>query len=968
MSDTSSIIQILFSVAGAEAVTGAMSNLQNSSANLGGELMRLGGVALSLNTAFDGLKGALGFGSDLTILASRIGSTVENVVVMSRAFEMAGLSADRMGVMVNRLQKAVSGVNEMGKSTKGAFSALGLDPTALQGMKFEDQLEKMAAGFQKIHDPAERAAVAMDLFGREGGQMMRLLTQQGLLGQAADDAGRLAARMGQDAEAFKAVEDRLSLMKLRMREMWVVAMEQLLPALEKVGSVIKGLNLGPLGAALGSGGAIALAAGMATGMASKLDTMLMGWATSPGTSAAATTFATNFILPFSNGLVTLFKTILPAVIIAAVAGAIIVAIAQVILDSQNRMSAIQGAGFSDIHKVASSLGGARNADEYAAAQQSGAALRDQRQKDLDLLKAKQQEIADFNKGLMATGNPNAMYGQQSMSSDDLTKMDALKNSIDGINRLLAVTPKDSILDANAVKAANAQYKDLVGNLEKLREQHQKDVLVGETHAKQLEMLNSQKAGLVAKDKSPDTGLTAEQAEAKHLSLAHEIAVVEKEIETTNKAITEDKKKQLDHATTIHAIEVESQILKAHAAGNRGDEQAAKEQLMRLQLTKELTEAGATDLSLVEQKVAAFHAEYVEATDALAQQKAKEALQAALNLKQEEANALQNDYTKTDDEKWPIRQKNLKEQLALFDQYIAKLKAERALEAPGSTHADALTKQIDEGEKGKLGVTKSAGQMGPDPHVFSQNWTKALTDLRTQWTTTAKTIATTIGSLIGGAVDSVSKNLTAAIMRTESWGQAFRNVGNEILTSVVGAIVKMAVEWVASQIMMALFGKAIAAATTESMTPVAAQLTAMWTAPATLATIASFGGAAAAAPFEVMGALGLTEMLTLPTAAEGGYFPGQDGRIAGAFHGNEFVFSAPAVRAIGPANLEAQHAAAVSGSAGGAGGKGQGSAKPQRIIHVLAGGLTDAKQLFRDPAFDSKMLDWVHRHKGDFLET
>jgi hypothetical protein len=153
-----------------------------------------------------------------------------------------------------------------------------------------------------------------------------------------------------------------------------------------------------------------------------------------------------------------------------------------------------------------------------------------------------------------------------------------------------------------------------------------------------------------------------------------------------------------------------------------------------------------------------------------------------------------------------------------------------------------------------------------------------------------------------------------------------------------------------------------------MTPVAAQLTAMWTAPATLATIASFGGAAAAAPFEVMGALGLTEMLTLPTAAEGGYFPGQDGRIAGAFHGNEFVFSAPAVRAIGPANLEAQHAAAVSGSAGGAGGKGQGSAKPQRIIHVLAGGLTDAKQLFRDPAFDSKMLDWVHRHKGDFLET
>ena len=59
-------------------------------------------------------------------------------------------------------------VNEMGKPTKGAFDALGLSASDLQGKTFDEQLEKLAEGFNRIPDAAQRSAAAMDLFGRSG--------------------------------------------------------------------------------------------------------------------------------------------------------------------------------------------------------------------------------------------------------------------------------------------------------------------------------------------------------------------------------------------------------------------------------------------------------------------------------------------------------------------------------------------------------------------------------------------------------------------------------------------------------------------------------------------------------------------------------------------------------------------------------------------------------------------------------
>ena len=60
----------------------------------------------------EGLKGAMEVGSAMTILAARTGESIQSLMVLQRAFETAGVGADMMGIMVNRLQKAISGVND----------------------------------------------------------------------------------------------------------------------------------------------------------------------------------------------------------------------------------------------------------------------------------------------------------------------------------------------------------------------------------------------------------------------------------------------------------------------------------------------------------------------------------------------------------------------------------------------------------------------------------------------------------------------------------------------------------------------------------------------------------------------------------------------------------------------------------------------------------------------------------------
>jgi lambda family phage tail tape measure protein len=121
---------------------------------------------------------------------------------------------------------------------------------------------------------------------------------------------------------------------------------------------------------------------------------------------------------------------------------------------------------------------------------------------------------------------------------------------------------------------------------------------------------------------------------------------------------------------------------------------------------------------------------------------------------------------------------------------------------------------------------------------------------------------TFSQTINDAINSVAQNFTKLIMGAETWKQALQNIESTILSDIISAIIRMFEQWIVGMIMQATVGKAIAAASTAANIGIAAAESAIWATPATLATIASYGGAAYAAP----GLISLAEGLTMASIA------------------------------------------------------------------------------------------------------
>jgi hypothetical protein len=298
------------------------------------------------------------------------------------------------------------------------------------------------------------------------------------------------------------------------------------------------------------------------------------------------------------------------------------------------------------------------------------------------------------------------------------------------------------------------------------------------------------------------------------------------------------------------------------------------------------------------------------------------------------------------EKYKEKTRLLRDQLALISQQITQLENLKV------TASESERMQIDQrivGLQGTAAMTRNQiTQMGPDPESFRDQFRSTLKDLENQWGSWAQQTASTFSNVFNTAISSISNGITGLIMGTMSWGQALAMIGNTILTTIVQSIVQMGVRWVATQILMATVGKALAASAVAATVPMAVAQSAVWATPATLATIASYGTAAAAAPGMIAGAQGLVLAQSLAAFQEGGYTgDGNPNDVAGIVHRGEFVVPADAVSRIGIGTLEAM-------AAGGA-------SDPSAFTSSQAPGpITLNMGVFDNPA---RLNDWARSNEG-----
>jgi tape measure domain-containing protein len=201
-------------------------------------------------------------------------------------------------------------------------------------------------------------------------------------------------------------------------------------------------------------------------------------------------------------------------------------------------------------------------------------------------------------------------------------------------------------------------------------------------------------------------------------------------------------------------------------------------------------------------------------------------------------------------------------------------------------------------------------MGLDPNVWS-DWElrglEAIGKLTEGFSSLGESITETLGNALTSFADGLANGIAGAIVKGEDLRETMQGVAQSIVTDVISSIIKMGIQWVATQIMMSAIGQTTQQEQAAAGTLAATETAAAWATAATYVATATMGGAVAAGQVALMEAIAFNKAMGVMNFAEGGY-TGAGGKYepAGVVHKGEYVFTQEDVQRIGLNNLEMMH--------------------------------------------------------------
>lgn len=198
-----------------KTVSGRLSSLGKDAAGAGetvGELMgkfTALGVAASAAISLIGFKAAVDTADAFSKMAQKTGVAVEQLRELNYAAALSDVSTEALGTGLRKLSINMAAAAGGGKEQAAIFAALGISVKDASGsLKGADTVLKEVAGqFANFKDGPEKAALAVQLFGKSGVDMIPLLNagSTGLseMAQEARDLGAVfSGDLGKQAEAF----------------------------------------------------------------------------------------------------------------------------------------------------------------------------------------------------------------------------------------------------------------------------------------------------------------------------------------------------------------------------------------------------------------------------------------------------------------------------------------------------------------------------------------------------------------------------------------------------------------------------------------------------------------------------------------------------------------------------------------------------------------------------------------------
>ena len=160
-------------------------------------------------------------GDEQAKLARQLGITNEELATMQRAADFAGMSSSALTTNMQRLNRGIGEAIQGTGQAGDAFRQLGIDVNDLQQMRADEQMTTLATAMGNLGTRAEQAAVANQIFGRSGQEMLVFL----------DDAEANLTRANLQVNAFG----------IALSEVETDRIEAANDALSSIGAVIQGL-------------------------------------------------------------------------------------------------------------------------------------------------------------------------------------------------------------------------------------------------------------------------------------------------------------------------------------------------------------------------------------------------------------------------------------------------------------------------------------------------------------------------------------------------------------------------------------------------------------------------------------------------------------------------------------------------------------------------------------------------------
>jgi hypothetical protein len=209
------------------------------------------GGALTATAIFKGIKSAADLGGKVSDLASQTGIAAGNVLVMQRALESNGIAGDKLGSIINKLQKGIYEAQDGTSGAAKAFADLGLNVSDLMAMSPDKQFQTIQRAISSIQDPTKRAAMAMQIFGKSGGELLTLFADTGAFENAGKFVGTQADILNRSAGIFDEISDKLARIPDKLKGFFVGFLEPVSGALNGILDKFESFDFAASGLKLG---------------------------------------------------------------------------------------------------------------------------------------------------------------------------------------------------------------------------------------------------------------------------------------------------------------------------------------------------------------------------------------------------------------------------------------------------------------------------------------------------------------------------------------------------------------------------------------------------------------------------------------------------------------------------------------------------------------------------------------------